>query len=361
MRGRPRLATNLGLAAAAVLWSAAGCTAPHLGKVASRWELVGPFRKLAGTDHAETQPAGDSDDATSGVQPAEASPAFPPPEAAPTSTQPASSQPVEDMSWFSLKPVEPDAMVDTVGLLEFSESPIYYDAPANHRLFAPADERSDNFWYLDLGFRMGITRLNSTKQQLDRRLDLPRKLDVWGIFDDPYTPMDRKSDFALTTAYIGVGRRETEWLTWNFYFGSGVGGDHNHDRRLNLNQVVNFDYALYYTGLTVDIYPWGLSERGQYINFKEHLRASRPYLLTGMEIGYLRAKGWGHFAIAPFRIYSDEQKVRDWLFSWLLGFGWEFPINERWVYNMQIHYTFHAYRPEEFNGWNLTYAFRYEF
>lgn len=340
---------------------AGGCTAPHLGRVADRWELVGPFRKLASNDHAETQPADDSPSAAVVDHPPAATQDSASPDTAPASTQPAASQPTEDMSWFSLKPVEPDSMADTTGMFEYGDSPIYQDAPSGHRLFAPADERSDNFWYLDLGFRMGITRLHATKQQLDRRLDVPRKLDMWGIFEDPYTPMDRKTDFALTTAYIGLGRRETEWLTWNFYFGSGVGGDRDHQRWLNLNQEVNFSYALYYTGLTVDIYPWGLSHRGQYINFKEHLRASRPYLLTGMEIGYLRAKGWGHFAIAPVTIYSDEQKVRDWLFSWLVGFGWEFPINERWVYNMQIHYTFHAYRPEDYNGWNLTYALRYEF
>jgi hypothetical protein len=341
---------------------APACTAPHTGQVAKRWELVGPFRAFARSAKSEEPRPQPSVPNSSDTDQAADPPSGP---GAGVTTQPASqpatSQPSEDEDWFSLTPVDSESSIEEVDPFGEGESPVYHDAPGGHRLFAPAEERSDKFWYLDLGFRMGITKLHATKQQLDRRLDLPQKIDVVGIFESPQTPLDRKTDFALTTAYIGLGRRETEWLTWNFYFGSGVGGDRDHQRWLNLNQEVNFNYALYYTGLTVDIYPWGLSQRGQYINLKEHFRASRPYMLTGMEIGYLRAKGWGHFAIAPVTIYADEQKIRDWLFSWLVGFGWEFPINDRWVYNMQIHYTFHAYRPEEYNGWNLTYAIRYEF
>jgi hypothetical protein len=232
---------------------------------------------------------------------------------------------------------------------------------STHTLFGPVEEKDDRFWYLDLGFRMGVTRLHETKQRLDRRLGVPRKLDFLGVFEDPETPMDRKSDFALTTAYIGIGRRETEWLTWNFYFGTGMGGDKDHQRKLNLNQELNFEYGIWYSGLTVDIYPWGLSQRGRFRDYREQLRASRPYVVTGFELGYVRARGWGEFSLAPLKIYSDSQRVEDWLFSYLIGFGWELPLNDRWALNLQTHYTFHFYRPEEYNGWNVTYAFRYQF
>ncbi len=219
----------------------------------------------------------------------------------------------------------------------------------------------EKFWYLDLGFRMGITRLGSAEEKLDKRLNGPMKLDVFGVFEKPHTPIDRKSELGLNTFYLGVGRRETSWLTWNVYFGGGIGKDRDHQRWLNHNLDVRFDYLAYYTGFTVDIYPWGISKRARYDNFLEHLRASRPYYVTGIEIGYVRARGWGDYKIAPIHVYHDSQRIEDWLFSGIVGMGWEIPLDDRWAFNLQAHYTFHAYRPEEYNGWNITYALRYKF
>jgi hypothetical protein len=231
----------------------------------------------------------------------------------------------------------------------------------DRRGFVPPTTSGQEYWYLDFGFRQGWTRLHSTKQKLDRRLDLPLKLDWAGIFEDPNTPMDRKSSGLLDTAYLGIGRRENDWLTWNFYFGAGVGGDRDKQRWANLNLEVNFDYAAYYTGLTADIYPFGIADHSGRGGFRETLRTSRPYILSGFELGYIRAKGWGHFAVAPLTLYADEQKIRDWLFSYLIGLGWEFPISRNWRFVVSAHYTFHFYRPDEYNGWNITYALRYRF
>ena len=228
-------------------------------------------------------------------------------------------------------------------------------------LFAGLPHRDDTTWYLDVGFRTGYTRLGSTADKIQLRIDLPLKLDVFGVFENPYTPLDRKSTMLLTTQYIGLGRRETDWLTWNFYFGSGVGGDRNHQRWLNANLEVNFKYALFYTGLTTDLYPWGVPKYRNYADYRERLKASRPYLVTGFEMGYLRARGAGHFALAPVPIYKDSQRIEDWLFSWLIGVGWEFPLDDRWAFNLSGHYTFHFYRPDEYNGTNIVFAFRYRF
>jgi hypothetical protein len=228
-------------------------------------------------------------------------------------------------------------------------------------LFASVPHEDDTPWYLDIGFRTGYTRLESASDRLSLRLDLPMKLDVFGIFDPPFTPLDRKSQMALTTQYIGLGRRETDWLTWNFYFGSGVGVDRDKQRWLTANLDVKFQYALFYTGLTTDIYPWGIPKYRNYPNYRERLKASRPYAVTGFEMGYLRARGWGDFKIAPLRLYADSQRIEDWLFSWLIGLGWEFPLNDRWAFNFSGHYTFHFYRPEEYNGYNMVFAFRYRF
>ncbi len=343
----------VGLGVAAAL--ATGCAMGPGGRVADEWELVGPFKAFASKKAARPtrsgppdrrEPTSPKDDVRSTTAPS-----------APGDRLPERSVTPEASSngFFSLRSKE----LDLGTRAEETAGPAI--DPSEHSLFAPVARAEDTFWYLDLGFRMGVTRLHSTKTKLDRRLDLPRKVDLFGVFDNPVTPLDRKTDLALTTAYIGIGRRQTEWLTWNFYFGSGVGGDQDHQRWLTANQVLKFSYAMYYTGITVDIYPWGLSQRGRYVNLKEHLKASRPYLVTGIEIGYLRARGWGHFAIAPVKIYADSQRIEDWLFSYLIGFGWEVPINERWAFNLQVHHTFHFYRPEEYNSWNLTHALRYRF
>ncbi len=287
-------------------------------RLADEWELVGPFKKLSPEYRKRARPEK-------------------------VTTQPARPE------------LPPDGQI----LDHFDDSFDLSRIPPG--LFAMKTRDDDSFWYLDMGFRTGFTRLESAADKLQLRLDLPLKLDVLGVFESPYTPLDRKTDMVLTTQYIGLGRRETEWLTWNFYLGYGVGGDRNHQRWLNANLEVNFKYALIYSGLTADIYPWGIPAYRNYPDLEERLKASRPYAVTGFEFGYLRARGAGHLALAPVPIYKDSQRIEDWLFSWLIGLGWEFPVNDRWAFNLSAHYTFHFYRPEEYNGTNIVFALRYRF
>ena len=315
------------------LWALAGCTTPGSGIVAEPWELKGPFRAFS-----------DQPNRPRHIERGAINRRLPEPNDA------------DSNGYYSFSLDTPTSQPSSLAERAESAPPL-----PEHRLFAPVPEDEDRFWYLDLGFRMGITKLGWTENQLDRRLNRIQGVDVLGVFESPTTPLDRKSEFGLTTAYIGVGRRETEWLTWNFYFGTGMGGDKDHQRVANVNMDVNFDYAIYYTGLTVDMYPWGLAKRGRYDNLWEHIRASRPYAVTGFEVGYVRARGGGTFRAAPLTLYEDHQWVEDWLFSYLVGLGWEIPINHRWVFNLQLHYTQHFYKPEEYNSWNLTYALRYEF
>ncbi len=293
---------------------------------ADDWELVGPFRVFA-DKHPPREPGRRQN--------------RPQPRARPPA------------------PVDVDREQTGAGLDHFDDSFDLDRIPPG--LFAGVAHQEDTAWYLDVGFRTGYTRLESADDRLQARLDLPLKLDVFGVFEKPYTPLDRKSDLFLTTQYIGIGRRETEWLTWNFYMGGGAGGDFNDQRWLNANLEVNFKYLFVFTGLTTDLYPWGVPKYRNYLNYRERLKASRPYLVTGFEMGYLRARGSGHFSLAPVKIYRDSQRIEDWLFSWLIGAGWEFPINDRWAFNISGHYTLHFYRPEEYNGTNVVFAFRYRF
>jgi hypothetical protein len=298
--------------------------------IADEWELVGPFRHFSRRARA-SQPTSRKEDRRR-----------------PAATSQPASQPADSL--WSIPAEDPEWFDDSFSLSRIPPG-----------LFASVSSQDDKFWYLDIGFRSGYTRLESTADRLQTRLDLPLKLDVFGMFESPYTPMDRKSDFALTTQYIGIGRRETDWLTWNFYFGFGIGGDRNKQRFANANLEVNFEYAAYYTGLTADIYPWGIPKDRNYVNAKERMKASRPFLLTGFELGYIRARGWGDFSLAPLEIYSDSQYVEDWLFGWLAGAGWEFPIANNWAFHLSGHYTFHAYRPDEYNGFNMVGTLRYRF
>lgn len=222
-----------------------------------------------------------------------------------------------------------------------------------------AGPSENGLWHVDFGFRTGYTKLGSTKQQLDRRLDLPMKLDVLGVFDSPETPLDRKSSFGLNTIYLGLGYQQADWLIWTLFAGGGAGRESDHQRFLNLNLDVDFDYAYYYVGVQCELYPWGTPDYLNHLDLPQALQASRPYVITGFETGYVDARGKGEFSFAPFRIYEDEVNIRDWLFSYLLGVGWALPLSDNWSINVSSHYSFHFYRPNEYNTWNFVSALRY--
>ena len=216
-------------------------------------------------------------------------------------------------------------------------------------------------WHVDFGFRTGYTKLGSTKQQLDRRLGLPMKLDAFGVFHSPETPLDRKSSFGLNTIYLGLGYQQTDWLIWTFFAGGGAGRDSDHQRFVNLNLDLDFEYVYYYTGVQCELYPWGLPDYLNNLDLCQRLRASRPYIMTGLETGFVDARGSGDFSIAPFKIYEDEVNIRDWLFSYLLGVGWAVPLSDNWSLNVSSHYSYHFYRPNEYNTWNIVSVLRYRF
>ena len=232
------------------------------------------------------------------------------------------------------------------------------DAPnaADH-----ASRRPNKRWHADLAIRNSYPKLDSTRQQLDRRMDLPLKLDVLGVFDRPYTPIDRKSDQGFTSWYAGVGRQENPRFLWTYYVGGSTGEDINHGRFLTQTLEVDFEYGHYYTGVSAEYYPWEVPAIHTTPSWEERLLASRPFLLAGLESGYIRSEGEGDYAIAGMTVYHDELKVRDWLFSCMVGLGWALPLNDRWSINLSGDYRFHFYRPEEYNGWNLTTGVRYRF
>ncbi len=223
------------------------------------------------------------------------------------------------------------------------------------------DRASEEHWHVDVSIRGSYTKLGATKRQLDRRLDLPMRMDVLGVFDEPYTPFDRRSDLGLTTWSLGVGRQESERLLWTLQLGAGVGQDLNHQRFLTSTLEVDFRYAYYYTGLTAEYYPWLVPLIAGSTTWVERLQASRPFLLSGIETGYVSAEGEGDYTVGGTLVYHDEQKIRDWLVSVPVGVGWSFPIGTHWSVNLSGDYRFHFYRPDEYNGWNWTTALRYSF
>jgi hypothetical protein len=212
-----------------------------------------------------------------------------------------------------------------------------------------------------LAFRGSHNKFASTKQQLDRRLDLPLKTDLFGVFDHPYTPIDRRTDLGMTTWYAGVGREENTHLVWTYYVGAGAGKDINHQRFLYQTLEVDFKYGYYYTGVMAEYYPWEVPAVPAAPSWEQRLRTSRPFLLAGFESGYVSAEGEGDYTVSGVNTYHDELKIRDWLFSCLLGLGWALPLDDHWSINLSGDYKFHFYRPEEYNGWNVTTAVRYRF
>ncbi len=215
-------------------------------------------------------------------------------------------------------------------------------------------------WHFEFGFRESYPKLAETRRILDQRLNGPLTFDVLDFFDEPETPIDRKSDFLLTTFYVGAGRQESDWLVWTLYVGGGVGRDHDHQRVGIVNLEASFKYAYVFTGATAEIYPWRVPRREDFEDWRQRLSASRPFLTTGFETGYLSAEGRGNWNIAPLpRMYQDKVQVRDWITSLNLGLGWHLPISRSWSIVLMGDYRFHFYRPDEYNGWTLTTALRY--
>lgn len=241
------------------------------------------------------------------------------------------------------------------------------DADPAHplRLAAGNDDLDDakpaKPWHVEFGFRDSHTKLAETKEMLDHRLDLPLRLLDWAnFFDKPRTPLDRKSEFLLTSFYLGAGRQESDWFVWTAFLGGGMGRDHDHQRVLNVNLEVNFKYAYVYTGATAEIYPWKVPPQTDWMDWIESLSASRPFLAAGFETGYVSAEGRGNYKIAPLpRAYQDKAVVRDWITSLNLGAGWNIPLSRCWSLVFIGDYRFHTYRPDEYNGWTLTTAVRY--
>ena len=223
------------------------------------------------------------------------------------------------------------------------------------------DSRDGRFWYLDVGLRTSFPRLAWAKRQLSRRLQLPLKVDVFGALDTTTTVLDRRRNFSLNTLHLGLGRQENRWFKWNVYAGGGAWEDASHSRALIASLSVEFDYSLAYAGLAANVYPFAVPRYARYANVAEHVKAGRPFLLTGIETAYVDAEGSGRYAFAPFTIYSDHESVRDWLFSGLVGLGWEVPLHEHWALALSAHYAFHLYRPDEFNGWSTDVGLRYRF
>lgn len=223
----------------------------------------------------------------------------------------------------------------------------------------PAAEELARPWHVDLGSRISYVKLQETDQTLDRKLDLPLRLDVFGVFDHPTTPLDRKTDFALNSIFLGLGRMESDRFVWSIYGGAAAGSDKSSQRFLTTELDVRFRYGFYYLGAQLEFYPWRIPDPvPQTAGFSERLRAGRPFVLTGFETAFVNGTGAGDYRVLGLSMYADSAHIRDWLFSVPLGVGWSIPLSDRCSLQLMGDYRFHFYRPQEFNGWHLMTALR---
>jgi len=213
-------------------------------------------------------------------------------------------------------------------------------------------------WHLDFGVRTAYPRLRWTDQNLDRRLDLPLKADLLHVFEHPETPLDRKSEFGLSSLYFGIGRTATKRVVWSVYGGGGVASDRTDQSFLNTALDVRFRYAFYYLGALVEYYPRGTPEAASGLTLGSSLRAGRPFLFSGLETAYISGWGKGDYRVSGLVLYEDAAYVRDWLFNVPIGVGWSIPLSDRWSLQLMGDYRFHFYRPEEYNGWHLMTGLR---
>lgn len=216
-------------------------------------------------------------------------------------------------------------------------------------------------WHVDMAIQTGFPKLSSTEQILDRRLDIPLKSDILNVFERPRTPIDRKSSFKLNAIYFALGKRVSDRVIVNWYLGFAPGVDRDHQRYLTADLRINFKYGSYFTGLQAEYYPWGFPRYHNETEWKKRLDASRFYFYSAIGIGYVSAEGAGRYKLLGIRIYEDRIKVRDWLFAGALGAGWSIPISDRWSIQLSGDYSFHVYKPEEYNGWRITTGLRFRF
>ena len=226
---------------------------------------------------------------------------------------------------------------------------------------SPGNDRGILQRHFDLAIRTSVPKLAETKRLLDRRLEIPLQADVFGVFAHPNTPLDRKSSFRMNTLDLGFGRRVTDRWAWTWYFGFGVWADRHHQRYLTADLRVNFDYGFYYSGIQAEFYPWGMPTSPATPSWPERLSASRPFLITGVETAYVSGGGEGRYKLLGIKLYEDSERVRDWTFAAMLGAGLQVPIDTRWSIRVAGDYSFHVYRPDEYNSWRLTTGLRYAF
>lgn len=216
-------------------------------------------------------------------------------------------------------------------------------------------------WHFDIGVRSHHPRLQETRDVLRERLDAPLKLDFAHVFSQPYTPIDRNTDWGCGSGFLGFGRQQSDWLIWNVHAGGSWGEDRNFSRFLVTSLGVNFKYQSFYVGGDIEIYPWKVPEVRPEMKIGERLRASRPFILTGIEAGYVRADCQGAFRIFRLPVYRDEEHVRDWIGNYFIGLGWSVPLSDSVSWNIAGDYAFNFYRANEFNSWNLITGLRFRF
>ena len=217
----------------------------------------------------------------------------------------------------------------------------------------------DRPWHIDFGFRTSHTKLAETRQMLSDRLDKPMATDVFGLFESPYSPVDRKSDGRLNALYLGIGRSENDWLAWSVYFVGGAITDNQSQKRSLLRLNTTFEYGNYLLGLKTELYPWGRPELLPTPTWQERLENTKPFFYTGVETGYVSGAGRGRYEIATIPVCRDEVVIRDWTVGFPVGLGLWLPLDDRWSFILSADYSWHVYRRNEYSGWNLNAGIRY--
>ena len=217
-------------------------------------------------------------------------------------------------------------------------------------------------WFFDIGLNQYWPRLDWSEDLIHRLISVPNRALFPGQYRNVTTFGDARDTGSLTMPFVGIGKPINDHLTLS---GHVMVGSRSLDSFQRLSGVftleVDFEAHLWAVGLQASLYPFGQVVHPDDAGLRVLLQAGRPSIDQTIEIEYLDGHGVGDFRVLGATLSKTTRSLADWNVSYNPGVSWEIPLDHRTSLIAGGSYHFHAYMPEELNGWNFALRLRIGF